>query len=440
MTFIRITPITSLQPEIGLNKITAKKVGINNIKRIIVCYGIEQEEALIKITSNSYNNIIEMDQKIIDYLKIDNSLQYECKILQNKLIIGPVIGILVARRNEKLKKQLSKYQDFIEFNKNLAGLIYIFAADSINFNSAEIIGYRYDLATSSWKEALLPFPGAIYHRRSLSKKNDHISRQLVQVMGDKILNSYKINKYKFWEMLKDHPILSNHLPKTTQEISKNSLDTLLKLYGQVFLKHTKKSQGKGIFLISKNKYNEYCVRKNFKEEVLHMTDLQVIEFLEHHKTNHILQQGINLKTYENRKIDYRVMVIKDSNGSWQCQGIMGWLGEINGITIHTVVETNGKKAKDMLLLQFNYTNEQIVSKITELSKLASTLATELDFQSGPYVDFGFDIGLDIYGNPWIFEANIYQDLKCPLMINDFKMYKNAIKLIINYIKVVSMNY
>lgn len=435
LSYLLIKAIDASEPLIRIHKKTAEKAGISHRKRIAISYGIRQDEVLVAIANDILEDIIEIDHATIDYLRIDTTLRYDYQLHQERLIIGPVIGLLFGYTDRKLKNRLEKrldiYLPYTKLNAEIGGLIFFFASDQINYEKEEIKGYIFQTESSSWTKRVFPFPSVIYRRCS-------VSRRLVQIMRGRILNSYKFNKHQFWKMLQGHPKLSTNLPYTTAIVNKNNLDLLLGKFDKVYLKHTKKSLGRSIYLISK-KGDKYTIRKNYQENIRFLSKQGVSKFLSKHKCNYILQQGINLKAHETRKIDYRVIMAKDLNDKWQCMGIIGWLGDINGITIHTMVEVNGKKAEEMLKLQFNYNSSKIKGKINELVETGILLATELDRQTGPYIDFGFDIGLDINEKLWIFEANVCQELKSPLWIKDYTMYNEIIKCVIKYVKKIAMS-
>lgn len=436
LSYILIKAIDASEPLIRMPKIIAVKAGIGHRKRIRISYGIKQDEVLVAIADDIPKDIIELDHVTIEYLRIDTSLRYDYQLHQERFIIGPVIGLLFGYNGEKLKNRLIKRQDiylpYARINAKIGGLIYIFASDQINYEQEEINGYIFQNESSSWEKRVFPFPAVIYRRCS-------VSRRLVQIMRGRILNSYKFDKYQFWQMLKEHPELSANLPETTAIIDKHNLDLLLGKFGKVYLKHTKKSLGRSIYLISK-KDNKYIIRKNYQERIRSLSKREIKIFLSKRNNNYILQQAIDLKAHETRKIDYRVIVAKDLNDHWKCLGIIGWLGDLNGITIHTMVEVNGKKAEEMLRLQFNYnSNKKIKDKVNELVETGILLASELDYQAGPYIDFGFDIGLDVNEKLWIFEANVCQELKSPLWINDYAMYEEIIKCVIAYVRKIAMN-
>jgi hypothetical protein len=435
MSLISIKGIRLSKPIIRMHQQTADAVNITPSKAIRIKYGMRQIQAQVRITSHLKKQHIEMDQSLIGSLKIDESLRYVISSQYNKLVIGPVIGIVFEYNDNTLIKKLSenkeRYVPYVSMNKELGGLSYFFALDQIDYTKKEIKGYVYDAKTSSWSRRVLPFPGVIFHRTTVSER-------LKQIMNGKIINANRFNKADFWNMMKDHPQIRDYLPETSTQINKENLDHLLKKFKGVFLKHTNESLGRGIYLIIKDGRN-YKVRKNLTRSAIVLTERTIEQFLAQNRKEHILQQAISLKMHKNRKIDYRVIVVKDLHDTWRCRGIIGWLGDTHGLTINTLSEVHGKQVEAMLKLQFNYNKADIKIKKNELSQLGIALARELDKRTGPYVDLGIDIGLDSKGKLWVFEVNVCQDLRCPLWINDKDMYKANIYAIIRYAKKVAMS-
>ncbi|MCL7747514.1 YheC/YheD family protein [Halalkalibacter alkaliphilus] len=431
MEFITIKAIESPDYVIRISHKIAKKLGINNKSKVLICYGSRQWEVAVFINDNMPQEVVEIDQSSIERLMIDTEYNYNYRFEKGNLIIGPLIGLLYTHKRRYLKKRFSneekkrKYDPYAEMMKKLGGIIYVFATDQINYEKEEIKGFVYNAKTSNWDEKVFPLPAVIYRKVS-------VSDELKSKMKGKVLNSFRFNKFEFWEMLKVHPDLAAHLPETTGDISKSSLDALLKKYDKVILKHTKKKLGHGIYLITKEK-NKYIVTKNLTYDSIYLSMNEMVEFLEEHKDDYILQQFISLKTYDNRKIDYRLIFTKNIKEKWECKGILGWLGAVGGFTIHTLVETNGRTLEEMLKIQFGYNSKQIARKKKEMIKIGRKIATALDSNDSPYIDFGFDFGLDENEKVWIFEANVYQQLWSPLYLDDYDMYDQIIDSIVRYL-------
>jgi hypothetical protein len=350
------------------------------------------------------------------------------------LIIGPIIGLIYAYKDKKIARRLQKkderYLPYVNAIERTGGLLFFIAEENIDYKKEEIKSYVYNKDSAKWELRILPFPAVMYRKISTPK--------LINIMGNKLVNPYEFDKWGFYKLTRDHPYLSSYIPETTNIITKEKLDVLLNTYGEVFIKPTDESLGRGIFLITKET-TKYTVRKNLENSTFYFSNREMNSFLSKHSTNHIFQQAIKLKSYGNRKIDYRVMAVRDRDNNWKCDAIMGWLGEFNGITIHSNKEVNGKSVEDMLKLQFNYNEEQIVKKVEEIKEIGKVLASFLDRLYGPYVDFGFDFGIDELGKVWIFEANVSQHLHCPLWINDTEMYRKVIEDIISFLNKIAMN-
>ncbi|RNA67987.1 YheC/YheD family protein [Alteribacter keqinensis] len=438
MSFTIVKAIKSSRRSLRINPILADKIGLNKKrKRIGICYGNRQYEVTMYITKKVSKEVIEIDQSSIDKLMIDTCYRYNCQYEDGKLIIGPLIGLLFTHKKRFLEKRLSnedkkkRYDVYAKMMEKIGGVIYFFATDQINYRKKQIKGYVYNKSTSTWDEKVFPFPGVIYRKVSVSK-------ELEKKMKGKILNSYRFNKYEFWKMLKDHDKIAKHLPETTNEITKSRLDDLLRNYDTVILKHTKKKLGYGIYLITREKDN-YIVTKNLTYDSICISNDEMVEFLEKHKDNSIFQQFISLKTYENRKIDYRLIFTKDVKEKWECKGILGWLGAVGGFTIHTLVETNGRTLEEMLKIQFDYTPEQIARKKEEMIKIGKKVAVALDATEHLYMDFGLDFGLDENEKIWIFEANVHQQLLSPLYLDDYDMFEQIIECVIRYLEKKAMS-
>ncbi|MDT8861974.1 YheC/YheD family protein [Alkalihalobacillus sp. MEB130] len=438
MSFITVKSIKSSSRSLRIHPVLAEKIGINKRrKKIDICYGNRQYEATMSITKKVSKDVIELDQSSMEKLMIDPCYRYNCQYKDGNVLIGPLIGLLYSHKTRYLKKRFSneekkkRYEAYAQMMQKIGGVIYAFATDQIDYEKEEVKGFVYNESTSTWEEKVFPLPGVIYRKVS-------VTEELEKKMKGKIVNSYRFTKYEFWEMLKDHYKIAKHLPETTNEITKSKLDDLLGKYDKVILKHTKKKLGYGIYLITKEK-DHYHITKNLTYDSFSISNDEMVEFLEKHQEDYIIQQFVSLKMYENRKIDYRLIFTKTVEEKWECKGILGWLGAVGGFTIHTLVETNGRTLEEMLKMQFDYTPKQIAKKKKEMIKIGNDIAWALDTIERPYIDFGFDFGLDESGKVWVFEANVYQQLWSPLYLDDYDMYEQIIECVIKYLEKEAMS-
>lgn len=430
----RITPITSDNPIIKMSSKTAINLGITNIKRVIIIFGKEQDEAWIEIDDSLSVGVINIEESIIDYLQIISSLSYEIRYKNQKLLIGPVIGILISKKAKYLKEKLTSLLVYSINYPHLNGLLFLFSEEEIDFVQNKINGYWYNPETKSWTEGVFPFPSIIFRRADISNAS---FRNLSRKMGTNIFNSYYFNKWEFWNWIKPFPSLVHHLPQTDNKITKNIMDEWIEKYDGVYLKPVKGSTGKGIYFITKNAEG-YEIKDKTQIVGDFYQSQEINHFLEN-KKNHIFQQPINIKTYDDRKIDYRVAVLKDMNNTWFCGGIIGRFGKKSGITSNFRGEGFAIDAFEAIKLQFDCNKKEAYRKYEAMCNLAIQFADIIDKIGGPYIELGLDMAFDEDGKVWLIEVNKRQDQSIYRSLNNKKIYYNIKLHPLRYAKQLAMD-
>lgn len=117
---------------------------------------------------------------------------------------------------------------------------------------------------------------------------------------------------------KPNPELAKHLPETI--LFKDTIDVyhLLKKCQKVFIKPKNGSLGKGIMELSTNKNGfllRYRKKGQNKEHAFSDWNL-ASEFLKSRlrENEFIIQKALDITTHQKRKIDFRMIVVKDSTG------------------------------------------------------------------------------------------------------------------------------
>lgn len=424
------TPIQTVQ----MSKSTARKAGLSEGREIFLSYGMRQVKVKVQINKHATGNVFLLSSRVIERLRIALWATYNVCLLNDLLVIGPVIGMLYRQNGKKMAQDLQEnadlYLPYAQSIKKLGGLLFFAAEDQIDYKSSEIEGFAFDFESMSWKKSVFPFPAVLYRKIKSSKP-------LKNTFGSRLLNPPCYYKWKFFTILNEEPAFRRHLPETTNVISKGNLDKMLTKYRSVFLKPINQGGGAGMHLIWREN-GKYFARQNFTDKVFTYSPRQMNALLVSCEKNHILQQAINLKTHDDRKIDYRVVAVKEMGKTWKVEPIIGWLGEKGGISIQSHKEINGRYADDMLKLQFNYSPEEIAEKLEEMASLGIALAKYLEGACGRFIDFGFDMGLDENGDIYVFEGNTLQQLQTPLWLDDHMMYGKLIHTIIEALKEIAM--
>lgn len=397
---------------------TAMSLGIKNNQKIQLSYGQRKYQVLVETLSLPEQKTLQISENIIEKLLIDTKVKYEITFNTNELIIGPVIGLLLGRSEKRITKNMDRFLNYAIIYEQINGVLFVFSEEQIDFEKKQITGYVYDPdPLKCWRKVEMPFPGAIFRRVELSKKT---LNGLIHNMGRSFFNSHYFDKWQFWNLLSPFEELREHLPETTNKVSLQNVDDYIEKYKGVYLKPKNGSRGKGIHFIEK-KDNKYMITKNYEDEVKYIEKKEMSKYLSRYRY-YLLQQPIRLHSFENRKVDYRVILQKKQASSWYCTGIIARFGKTNAISSNFKASGFAKEGSAALKMQFGYDDVEAFQKYEEIIHVCKSIATKLDKVGGSYADFGIDIGIDKDEKIWVIETNKRPDHDFPLIIKDKKMY------------------
>lgn len=322
--------------------------------------------------------------------------------------LGPVVGILTFLHVMK-NGDFSGYVPYA-LKMNDIGLLYVFGPRSIDSDSRTISGYTYSKAQNFWHERAFPFPDVVMDRIYPNLPKTH--KELETVMGpNKIFNKHTlINKINFYKSLQTDSILKNYIPDTKRLSNLPSLEYMLDKYPEIFIKPVNGMKGKEIYLLSKTNGNimcKYLGRNSCETQIFHGSEefLDLLASKSKRKRQYILQAAISRMKYKSQPFDFRVMAVKNGSGHWATPAIFTKLAEPGGFI--TNISSRGQ------YLSLSTLMEDIESKlpynqkhlVTLLSNLSTRTASILDKNFGPLGKLGIDIAIDVFGKPWLIEAN-----------------------------------
>jgi glutathione synthase/RimK-type ligase-like ATP-grasp enzyme len=419
---------------IWLGDKTAARLGINQNERIRLVYGNREALVICSIDSGMGNQTIHISENIIKALLMETKVKYEISFKNNKLVIGPVIGLLLGKKEERLQKSLHHFLIYTMLYEHINGVLFVFSEDQVNFEKEEIIGHLYDPENPNhWRKVTLPFPGSIFRRVEMKKR---VFNKFVEKMGSNIFNAYYFDKWDFWKSMSPDSDIKIHLPETTDQINVFTMNQLIEKYKGVYLKPIRGSCGKGIYYIDKEGC-DYKIRKNYTKGSQILSEEEMETFLGNNQS-HLFQQPIRLHTFEDRKVDYRVILQKNENGHWKCTGIIGRFGKNNGISSNFKSNGFAKEGAEALKLQFGYSELQAFKKYQEIVEICIKVANKLTVVVGEYGDLGIDIGIDTDEKVWVIETNKRPAHELPLHIKDRKMYYKVKSNPVLYAKFLGM--
>lgn len=242
----------------------------------------------------------------------------------------------------------------------------------------------------------------------------------------KKLKRYVVSKWTKTCLLNENDKIRAHIPPT-EKMTHYSLKSMLDKYRMVYIKPDKGTFGIGVMRVevesdqSKTVYRYQSgsdIRKfssydDMYDSITRLTNERL----------YLVQMGIHLTKYRNRRFDIRVQVQQSPENKWEATGIVGRVGDPKKIV--TNVHNGGKiKAIETLMKAYMPPAEQKVF-IRSLKRLGKATAEEMFKRYQGIKEIGLDIALDKNLHPWILEVNTNPDPYIFNRLKDKKMYRKV---------------
>lgn len=365
---------------------------------------------------NSFDNpcIIKISDMLRDELSIPDSQAYKIKFERNKIVIGPVIGLLLGNHNYLYNPQhMEKYSDRFGIYNKMGGLIYAFTPKSINWKRNVVHAIYYNVKQHKWEYGTFPLPTVVYRRNFHT--NPKTIDKLIKLTNNKVFNSHRFTKYDLYEMLSKDEYFVKYVPATEVSTSYNQIKSFIDSHKVVILKPVDLSRGRGICIIEKlnsgYKIDDY--RSKDPQETFIPDDQSLEEFFSANQSffdKYIIQKRISLAKINESRFDIRVVMQKNEKFEWQCTGIECRVGGSNYLVTNISRGGCALTLEDALKKSFpNETDyESIMQQVDDLSK---KLCHHLESMDRHFAEFGMDIAIDIYKKLWIIEVNVFPSFK-----------------------------
>lgn len=215
-------------------------------------------------------------------------------------------------------------------------------------------------------------------------------------------------------VLQRHPIISQFVPETVWFNSLNVEDMLTR-YNVIYIKPNTGNQGNEVFRVTKLNKSDCVLSYNNTAKNISLPD--TFKELESviSKRKYILQQGIDLATYQNCPFDIR-MVMQKPYDTWELTLTSAKVA----LTEDAVVTNVSKGARDYPLneiLQKYDQKQDPMAVLRDLVNAAHQIASRLGFKL-PIRILGLDMAIDKNGKVWFIEANTRPQCARCMLVND----------------------
>jgi glutathione synthase/RimK-type ligase-like ATP-grasp enzyme len=324
-------------------------------------------------------------------------------------------------------------QELAEYGQRQNAVVYVTSLPMYMEN--EQLGYQW--MNGKWLKTDVPRANVIYNRIH-SRKTEHscLFAQFVKKLEDEhipMFNHRFLNKWDVHRLLSQHDYLQPYLPKTELLVTKQTFEQFLEQFTTVFIKPIHGSQGRHIFRIEKNETGyrlDYSTFIKEMEKFYPSISSLFLSLKERIKQCVIIQEGVAVKTYKNRPIDFRLLCHRVHDSQWQVTSSLARIAHEEQFVAN--IARGGEIVPIDTILRQLYDRSTAISQKNFLKELALEIATALASEAdGLYGEFGIDLALDHDEKPWIIEVNMKPSKHVDMTCSN-KSIRPSAKAIINY--------
>jgi len=396
--------------------------------------GAWKKKLSIKLYEELDENTIGLTNNLADAYTIPDTLPYDMYLSGEDLHLGPVIAFFVGE-GYLSQKRIGKWKAYCQNYSQIRGLVYFCTASGVDIRTKTIKGYYFDPdagEAEQLKPGIFPFPGVVYRR---ARMDTDIIRELKKHVDGKVFNAHIFDKWEMWTVLSKYEF--TYTPHTVRLNGLDSLEKMLGRYNSVYIKPETGRFGNGIQKIEKTP-DSYLFKE--KSGIEHRAEdlVQVFELIKKYKKQrkYIIQQAVPFY-FEEKPVDFRVILQKDRSQKWTCSGIIAKMGFKS--RIHTNNISYIGFGREALQIIFRLSPEQALEKENEMIRICTEACLIIERAYGHFGDVGIDVVVDENLKIWILEINKshQHDIARYLQKDDPNMYNKLVSMPLEYAKALA---
>lgn len=357
--------------------------------------------------------------------------------MSQKAYVGIMYGKLrygqLRNGNVKLKKQLSFFEEAAK--RNGVSLCYF---RLIDIEPGRYYIKAYVLGEKGYELKEVPRPTVIYHRvfdrKKVRSKIQALIKDGITFFNEK---TYDNGKFPIYTILSNDSKLSKQLPFTLKA-TENNIKAMMEKYDSLILKPNLGRIGKGLMKIEKMgeewclSYTEKSKAGKTRKKIYFQSELPDILTKKIKSHFYIVQERINLATYNNNPFDIRVIVQRNNKGEWETTAFIVKVAK-KGYFVTNVGQGGTTYPLQTILKQHPHLSYNKVSQ--DISNFTINIAKHLS-ENLPHIGcLGVDIGMTNDGIPYFIEVNYLTDFLVLVFRNNelvFEEWKKVFTTPIDY--------
>lgn len=369
---------------------------------------LQSSKAAAKTRINPRRNIA---RKLL--LPMAFPMHYYCNLPVVKL--GPVVGIFTLSGKNRKKpltgKKAKLYAELISYARKCGVFVYCFFPGAVGLPGNTLKGYSLN-QKGEWITGDYPWPDIIYNRiRSRrAEKKTSILNLIDYFKNDSrvyFFNTRYLNKWEVYQALIKYPEGKSLVPET-ECFTRAALYNFIDKYGEVLLKPSGRSLGKGIVkVISRRERFLYARAESSGGKWTtcnSLDDLYSSLKNANSEEEYLLQQIVPLGTYKGRIFDLRTQYQKNGQGDWILTGTGVRVAGKGRFVTH--IPNGGRALSYEKVIGKIFTTAQKTYLDSQLDSIGAIVPAILERELG--INLGIlsmDIGVDTDGRMLILEVN-----------------------------------
>lgn len=332
------------------------------------------------------------------------------------LRFGPLVGVLACRRRraspsgELFLSQTPYFAALVRVGRRNGIPTYVMCPDGFDWESRTAEAWTVG-AARTWTRITVPLPDVIYDRVQSRKldvlKSTIAAKERIQAARIPLFNTGFFDKWDTHQLLRT-PGTNHLLPATRHVTARKDIYEFARRYRTIYVKPAGGSLGLGIMVLGRSRggYRLVHYRKHRVDVLRGLRSPERLWRRVSHLSQHrryIVQQGLALVRYRGCRFDVRVIVQKETDGSWVVS--MTYARVAAPGSLRANLEAGGDVVPYLKVLGsiFGRSARRVARRV---QRAAIAVAFALEEQVGGNLgEVGLDIGIDRRGRPWLIEAN-----------------------------------
>ncbi|WP_409304522.1 YheC/YheD family protein [Peribacillus sp. SCS-155] len=418
---------TSLLDKWNLKERDRVSLSIGTVTVFLLVRSVVSDRPLCKITPNTAARLF---LPCLDY-----HIQVRYNHSKREIFIGPFLSALTDHPFDAAAGFGSMdifFQEMSSLSRDKGLPFFVHRLGRIN-EGKSLKGYW--LFGNDWILIDSPIPEVIYNRlHSRKKENSTTFQEYIEELKKLsvlFFNGSFLSKLDVHTSLVKNDKLLPYLPETIPFADEESFTAFLRNFPVVYVKPSYGSQGKNICKMTRTAEGWILEHSgNMLDSRIFETEEELFYTLDRNikKRSFIVQKGIPLLEFDHKKIDFRVLLIKNKNHQWRIISVVARIGNAGHIVSNLAQGAEMRNGKEFLYSIVQPEEGKRLYK--SIGRLALASAESLtQNKEGLFGELGVDIALDTDKTPWLIEIN---SKPSKAFLGNYDKFRPSVKSIIDY--------